>query len=138
MHNAIPERPRRTFLFLLSIGVFLGLLSLFSPVFASEINATVNITEWDDALGQHFGLSGDDAHTSGGLVLTTIIWAMVFIPSIIFARGKYIGEIVAVSLVLPALLGVSFGWLDGWVTIFMVVMASLVLAVKVGGVFDSK
>lgn len=122
-------------LFLLSslLSLFFVLVACQSLVYAGGINGTVNITDWDDTAGARFGLSGEDAQIAGGLVLTTIMFCMIFFPAIIFSKGKNAIEILAIAGILPMLIGVAFGWVDGWVTLLVVLLCSIFLASKVGG-----
>jgi len=128
------KRPK---LFLLSAFSLFSLLSLFflSSVSAGGVNHTVNITDWDDSLGENLGLSGEDASIAGGAVLTGVLFMMFFLPSIIFTKGKNALEILVVSGVIPCVIGTAFGWLDGFVLILVIMVSSMVLAMKVGGIF---
>ena len=123
-------------LFLPSISLFVILLFFLINSSYAQINGTLNITDWANATGNQLGMSGSDGELAGGLILVSVMFMMFFLPGIIFSRGKYVFEIMAFSGVFPTLLGTAFGWLDGWVLIFICMVSAFVVSLKLGGVFD--
>lgn len=104
----------------------LGLLTL-SLFFISTMvqpglcSGTVNITDFDEAVGEQLGLEGSEAQLVGGMILSSIVFLMFFLPIAFLTKGKSPGAL-AVAMALPLVLCVGMSWLNSWVLILVVLL----------------
>lgn len=111
-------------------------LSLFFVIFLTMVQpglCTMNVSDFGGAVGESLGFEGTDADTVGGMVLTSILFLMFFLPTAFLTRGKSVDALM-IAGVLPLLLGIVLQWLDSWVLILVILISSGLFARAVSGI----